>query len=252
MRWTTISSLVALCLLSATSCGGDESNSEESAALKQDGSRLAACFANADCKNDLVCYGASTSAMMATAGFCIERCEPDDPFAANAICPPILNHAATCSPQGQCRIDCTGTNNGNGKCPAGMECRDTDTSEMGVAFRCVRPIGTGRGAKKLWEECNPAKGDVECAAPHVCVPYGNGQNRRGYCSDTCMSDQECMAPAGATARPICAMQLEACSLDCTDGGSCPKGMQCIDTSPGEQVTQRCRFVPPDMMPATMP
>jgi hypothetical protein len=234
----------------AASCGGDESSPEEkSGSIKLDGSRLAGCFADADCKNDLVCYGAITESMMATAGFCTDRCDSSDPFAANAICPKILGQDATCSPEGECRIDCTGTGAGNGKCPSGMECRDVDQSEMGMAFRCTYPIGTGRGTKKLWDECNPARGDADCVAPHVCVPYGNGQNRRGYCSASCTMDGECMAPAGASARPLCAPQLEACSLDCIDGATCPKGMECIDTTPGDQVTMRCRYVPPQAMPA---
>ena len=251
MRRIKSSSLV-LCLTIAAGCGGDESS--EDSALKKDGSRLAGCFADADCKNNLVCYGANTSAMMATAGFCTDACEPDDPFAANAICPPILNQVATCSPEGECRIDCTGGGDGKGKCPSGMECRDLDSSEMGVAFRCVYTVGTGRGAKKLWEECNPARGSADCAAPDVCAPFGSGQNRRGFCAAPCTMDQECMAmaPAGATARPFCSESLEACSLDCTGGATCPKGMQCIDTSPGDQVTERCRYVPPETPPATMP
>jgi hypothetical protein len=253
MRWITLSSLVVLCLLAAASCGGDESSSEESASIKLDGSRLAGCFSDADCKNELVCYGAITSSMMATAGFCTDTCEPDDPFAAEALCPAILDQPAKCSPEGQCRVDCTGGGNGDGKCPSGMECRDADPNEMRVAFRCTYPIGTGRGMKKLWDECNPNRGDAECEAPNQCVPFGTGQNRRGFCSAPCTMDAECKAPAGATARPICAASLEACSLDCTDGGTCPKGMECIDTTPGQQVTQRCRYVPPmTMSPSDMP
>jgi hypothetical protein len=241
-----------LCSILATSCGGDESSSEEANVIKRDGSRLAGCFTDADCKNGLVCYGAITESMMATAGFCTDACQADDPFAANAVCPKILDQPASCSPEGQCRVDCTGGGNGNGKCPSGMECRDIDTSEMGVAFRCAYPIGAGRGAKKLWDECSPAHGDADCESAQVCVPFGTGQNRRGYCSAPCTMDGECKAPAGASARPICAASLEACSLDCTDGATCPKGMECVNTTPGNQVAMRCRYVPPQAMPATMP
>jgi hypothetical protein len=254
MRWITTSSLVVLCWMMVASCGGDEPSSEKSESIKLDGSRLAGCFSNADCKNELVCYGAITNSMMATAGFCTNACDADDPFAAEAICPAILDQPASCSPEGQCRVDCTGGGNGNGKCPSGMECRDTDPDGMRVAYRCTYPIGTARGTKKLWDECNPAHGAADCATPNECVPFGTGQNRRGYCSAPCTNDGECMAPAGATARPICAASLEACSLDCSAGATCPKGMECIDTTPGEQVTQRCRYVPaqataPSDMPA---
>jgi hypothetical protein len=243
------------------SCGGDDgdgddTSSETSSAVKLDGSRLSGCFANADCKNGLVCYGAITSSMMATAGFCTDACNADpseDPFAKGNLCPDIANQAASCSPEGQCRVDCTGGGNGDGKCPSGMECRDTDPSDMRVAFRCAYPIGTAKGAKKLWDECNPAHADADCASPNVCVAFGTGQSRRGFCSAPCTMDGECSAPAGATARPLCATSLDACSLDCADGASCPNGMECIDTTPGDQVTMRCRFVPAGtMQPADMP
>ena len=250
MRWITTSSFVVLCGMMTASCGGDEEpSSEKAGAVKLDGSRLAGCFADSDCKNGLVCYGQNTESMMAAAGFCTDACEPDDPFAANALCPKILGQDASCSPEGECRIDCTGSGAGNGKCPSGMECRDVDTSEMGMAFRCTYPIGTGRGSKKLWDECSPARGDVDCETPNVCVSFGSGQNRRGYCSAPCTMDVECKPPAGTSARPICAASLEACSLDCTDGGTCPKGMECVDTTPGDQVAMRCRYVPPQAMPA---
>jgi hypothetical protein len=257
MRWTTISCFAVLCLGVVVSCGGDdESTREEPAkagAIKMDGSKLAGCFADSDCKNGLVCYGQTTTSMMATAGFCTDACDPDDPFAKNAICPAISNQMASCSPEGECRLDCTGGGNGDGKCPANMECRDLDASMMN-AFRCVYPVGTGRGSKKPWEECNPDRGDADCGAPNVCVAFGSDEAQRGFCSAPCTMDAECMPPAGVTARPLCATQLDACSLDCTDGASCPQGMECVDTTPGNQVSMRCRFVPAGtMQPAgTMP
>jgi hypothetical protein len=260
MRWIKVSSFVCLCWMVVASCGGDDDDtgSEMSSAIKLDGSRLAGCLASADCKNDLVCYGAITSSTMATAGFCTDACNADptaDPFAAGNLCPDISGQAASCSPEGQCRIDCTGGGSGDGKCPTGMECRDTDPNEMRMTFRCAYPIGTKAAGsrKKLWDECNPAHVDADCESPNICVASGTGQNRRGFCSAPCTMDGECSAPSGATARPLCAASLEACSLDCADGASCPRGMDCIDTTPGDQVTMRCRFVPPGtMQPADMP
>jgi hypothetical protein len=253
MRWITTASFVVMgSMIAAGSCGGDDdepkSESEQSSSIKTDGSRLAACFATADCKEGLLCYGVVTDATMATAGFCTDACTSDDPFAADAICAPIKDQAATCSPDGQCRVDCTGGGSGDGKCPSGMECRDTDPSEMRMTFRCAYPIGTGRGKKKLWEECNPARGSGDCASPNECVPYGMGQNRRGYCSAPCEMDSECEAPAGATARPLCAAQLGACSLDCADGATCPNGMECINTGGANMMTLRCRYVPAGAAP----
>ena len=251
MRWYTTSTWVVVMGWSLiASCGGDEDTGSESSGVKLDGSRLAGCFASADCKEGLVCYGANTNSMDATAGYCTDRCNADpeeDPFSPQNRCAPIDGQAATCSGQGQCRVDCTGKGEGDGKCPRGMECRDVDADEMRVAWRCAYPVGTARGNTKLWAECKPSRGDSDCAAPNVCVGFGNGQSARGFCSAPCTMDAECVAPGGVSARPLCAPSLEACSLDCVDGGSCPGGMECIDTSPGETVTMRCRFVPPDAM-----
>lgn len=250
MRWYTTSILVGSICLAAVSCGGDEEKRDDATStVKLDGSRLSGCFASSDCKGDLTCYGAITNSMMATAGYCSDPCNPDpdeDPFSPRNICPPIDKMSASCSPMGQCRIDCTGGGMGDGECPAGMECRDVDASDMGVAWRCGYPIGTGRGKAKLWAECDPRHGDADCDAPNVCIAFGNGQNRRGFCSAPCTNDAECSAPSGVSARPLCAPSLEACSLDCVDGATCPNGMECIDATPGQTVTMRCRFVPPNM------
>ncbi|HKU44334.1 MAG TPA: hypothetical protein VJR89_39515 [Polyangiales bacterium] len=238
-------SLTVCQLICAAGCGSDES-SEMSGALKRDGSKLAACFSDADCKNDLICYGQITDSMMATAGFCTAACNVDpreDPFAPGNLCEDIEKLKASCSPEGECRVDCTGSGKGDGPCPSGMVCRDTDPSDMRVALRCAYPIGMGRGAKQSWEECSPTHGDADCSAPNVCVPFGNGANRRGFCSAPCTMDGECKAPNGVNARPLCAPQLEACSLDCTDGATCPAGMQCVDTTGGDTPAMRCRFVP---------
>jgi hypothetical protein len=45
--------------------------------------------------------------------------------------------------------------------------------------------------------------------------------------------------------------LDYCSLDCADGATCPQGMECVDTTPGNQVTMRCRFVPAGAMQPAM-
>lgn len=232
-------------------CGSDDDDSSDrepsgskSSSIKSDGSRLAGCFGDSDCKNDLTCYGADTDSMTATAGFCIEKCNYDDPFVKEHNCPDIDKVAAVCSADSQCRIDCTGSGKGDGKCPASMECRDADPTDM-TAYRCLYPVGTNRGTKKAWEECNPNHGDADCAAPNTCVPFGSGENVRGYCSAPCMNESECSAPDGVTARPLCPATLDACSLDCTDGATCPAGMDCVDTTPGNQTTMRCRFAPPN-------
>lgn len=247
MRWTMCVGFLVMSSLIGVSCGGDEESSEKPATagpVKLDGSKLSGCFADSDCKNGLVCYGEDTNSMTAAAGFCTDACQTDDPFAAGNVCAAINGFAAACSPEGECRIDCTGSGKGDGKCPANMECRDADPREMETVYRCLYPIGTGRGKTRDWAECKPARGDADCASPNVCVASGMGQNQRGYCSAPCTNDAECSAPAGVTARPLCAATLDACSLDCADGASCPAGMECIDTAPGQQVTMRCRFAPP--------
>jgi hypothetical protein len=230
-------------------CGSDESPERGAArntsAVKTDGSRLAACFGSSECDEGLVCYGADTEAETGTAGFCIERCSTGMGMSeAPASCPDILGQPAGCSPQGQCRIDCTGGGNGDGKCPKELECRDVDAREDVTAYRCVYPVGTGAGTKKTWEECNPDHGDADCADGNVCVPFGNGRNQRGYCAARCERVAQCLPAAGATARVLCAPMLGACSLDCSaEGSTCPKGMECVNTSGGMVSTPRCRFVP---------
>jgi hypothetical protein len=242
---TTI--VAVCCWMGVAGCGGGDEPSEERAStgIDFDGAKLSGCFASSDCKGGLVCYGATRTSMDATAGYCTDACQNDDPFAPGAICPELEKFAQTCSPDGQCRIDCTGSGAGDGKCPGSLECRDVDPREEETAFRCAYPVGTGRGNTKLWAECSPAHGDADCAAPNVCVAFGSGGAARGFCSAPCTANEECTAPGGATAVPICAPSLQACSLDCTGGASCPNGMQCIDTSPGQAVTERCRFVPPE-------
>jgi hypothetical protein len=50
----------------------------------------------------------------------------------------------------------------------------------------------------------------------------------GFCTNLCLIDDECMAPTGGNAVPICRVgsQSTHCALDCSDGLTCPDTMTC--------------------------
>ena len=114
--------------------------------VPSDGEALSLCYDDADCKGEgLGCYAAFGT----VAGFCSEKCEKDED------CEPIGGAAASCSPEKLCRVDCSGKDGeGDGACPANMECRDLfdpsvviagEQSEPGLIsiWRCGYPVQAG-------------------------------------------------------------------------------------------------------------
>jgi hypothetical protein len=215
---------------------GDGDASAPLVALPADGNRLSVCYEAADCNgDDLTCYLPDSL----VPGFCTDDCNEDKD------CPAVEGLAATCSPDGQCRIDCAGKGKGDGKCPKDMECRDVFDGILGPAsYKCVYPEGSGSRVSAKYERCDPKHEDGDCKDKLACfVPsaFGSGSGP-GYCAPTCKEAKDCSVPGGASAVPAC--EAEHCTLDCSGAGAtCPAGMNCrdVDESPLSEM-YRCRFI----------
>lgn len=230
---------LGLVLLVCGGCAETGSGRSPGTGASMDGSRLSICYSSEDCTEEgLVCYGAMLSGPEAGAGFCTQSCTED------ADCDPIGGMTATCAPTlGQCRVDCTGSGSGDGRCPEGMTCRDADPREDQVAPRCMYPAGTGSEmAAGEWGRCDPTHGDLDCAGELTCVASGFEETSSGYCATSCDADEQCAAPAGSGTIALCPGILGACSLDCAGANStCPQGMQCVEVfSIGDPIL-RCRY-----------
>lgn len=216
--------------------------------LPYSGELLSLCYQNADCKGaGLGCYAAFGT----VAGFCSAKCEKD------GDCKPIGGVVATCSPEGLCRVDCSGKDdNGDGACPTNMRCRDVfdpsvvvagEESEPGLIsiWRCGYPVHAGSNRVELYQECDldhgsgDCKGELLCHAPSSAL--GSPANP-GYCAQACESQAQCTVPSGATSVAVCTEG--ACELDCAAAGAtCPSGMNCRQVGgPISEVRHRCRFV----------
>jgi hypothetical protein len=59
----------------------------------------------------------------------------------------------------------------------------------------------------------------------------------GFCTNFCMSDDECSAPTGGNAMPFCREASESthCAIDCGGGLTCPDGMSCEPVDSGEEL-----------------
>ena len=236
-------------LLTAATCiyacaEESQGSTREQQAIAPVTAQLALCFTDEECLAGLVCYGPGLGEPAGDAGYCTQGCMAD------ADCEPMEGMAATCAPGGQCRVDCTGSGQGDGPCPSGTVCRDADPREEELAYRCMFPEGTGAGFEPEWAQCNPEHGDADCADGRTCTDSASGSDRLGYCATPCEGDDSsgCIAPAGVTAVPLCASFYSICSLDCSAAGStCPPGMQCVDAGWGDQVAMRCRYLAADTM-----
>jgi hypothetical protein len=142
---------------------------------------------------------------------------------------------------GVCRIECEGEDDTS--CPDLMVCVETSPN----SFRCAYPEAgepePGSQDVPLWEPCS-ASG--ECVDGLICYPsLGGGQggpgggdfNLGGFCTQPCESDDECTeeAPSGDI-DPSCGSS-GGCRFDCSDGGECPDGMECVE----QAGTARCLY-----------
>ncbi len=216
--------------------------------LPFNGEALSLCYEGDDCKgSSLGCYAAFGK----VAGFCSAKCEKDDD------CKPIGGVAASCSPEKLCRVDCSGKDDeGDGACPANMECRDFfdasvvvsgEQSEPGLIsiWRCGYPVHAGTNSVEAYGACDLNHGNGDCKGELLChAPSStlNSAKNPGYCTQGCDSKAQCTVPAGATSVAVC--EEGACELDCgAAGASCPSGMNCREFGgPISEVRHRCRFI----------
>jgi hypothetical protein len=205
-----------------------------------DGTQLAECTDSDECTEGRVCY--QTGAQLGN-GYCTEACGSDEDCAA-------LGDQYTCNAmggggggmQGRCRIECDGPDDTS--CPELMSCVEVGQGE----FRCIYPEQEpGAQAAALWEACS---NNGDCVEGLVCYgaggfggqqggPGGGGQgNDRGFCTQPCSEQADCTEPApSGDIEPTCG--TSACRFDCSEGGTCPDGMECA--SQGGGGAERCLF-----------
>jgi len=226
--------------------------------LPKDGDQLAVCASGVDCNMGLDCYNTAGPSQ----GFCTKVCATDDD------CKGVSGGAYTCQlPQGVCAIKCTGTDDTN--CPAQMACQQIGggggfgtggfggppfgtggfgggTGGVGAPapaanFQCTYPEGAGIVKAAAWEPCMSMT-SADCKTGAVCSGIGANQGGSGYCSPTCMTNDDCTAkPASGAIMPTCvsatgsfggAPQMR-CVLDCaSNSDGCPTGMSCVTPMTG--------------------
>jgi hypothetical protein len=229
--------------------------------LPKDGNQLAVCTSGVDCNMGLDCYNTAGPSQ----GFCTKVCGSDDD------CKGLSGGTYACQmPQGACAITCAGADDAS--CPAQMTCQQIGagfggfgsggfgagfgtggfgggpfgtggfgggTGGVGAApaasFQCTYPDGAGITKAAAWGECTSMT-SADCESGAVCSGITASPSGTGYCSPTCMSDDDCSAkPASGAITPTCiaaggfggAPQMR-CVLDCTTNtDGCPSGMSCV-------------------------
>jgi hypothetical protein len=223
--------------------------------LPMDGNQLASCETGIDCNKGLDCYNPQGPAQ----GFCTKAgCMSDDD------CKGLTGGTYTCATNGQCVIDCMGTDDDS--CPDQMAC--VQTSGGGgpggggggmPVYHCTYPEGAGVMKQPLWGKCTSFT-SVDCDTDLTCSGLGFGMmggTTPGYCAESCMTADDCTKPKTGAIEPTCVasgfggggqmgggMQMMHCALDCaTNTDGCPDGMTCI-MNPGFMgmgATSRCGY-----------
>jgi hypothetical protein len=172
-----------------------------------------ACDTDADCSAGLVCYGSGF-------GYCAQPCQE------NSDCIDVDGVDFTCSPNDHaCRVDCSEAGT-DGVCPQGLTC-----FAFGDEGRCLPPGADGTSDRDLFEPCDLANGDDDCADGLFC--YRSADSRvdgPGYCTRDC-----------AGRGPVCGDMDESpavlechesrCRFTCTEA-PCPDGMTCEEIGRG--------------------
>lgn len=142
-------------------------------------------------------------------------------------CYPIPGRNGAPSTQSVCVDDCTQA--------AATTCRNNTECESDscVSGHCA-PCQGGYACSASLKTCQiipqpnygPCTFTAQCPSMTNCINFGNGQ---GLCLPPCTTDQQC--PAGGTATPKCALDLndgsKVCALDCSASGSvCPTDTAC--------------------------
>jgi hypothetical protein len=234
---------------------GGSTGGEPVMPLPMDGNQLASCETGIDCNKGLDCYNPQGPAQ----GFCTKAgCMSDDD------CKGLTGGTYTCAMNGQCVIDCMGTDDDS--CPDQMACVQTGTTGGGggpggggtPVYHCTYPEGAGVAKQPVWGKCMSLM-STDCETDLVCSGLGFSMTgtTSGYCAEMCESADDCTKPKTGAIEPTCVasgfggggpmgggMQMMHCTLDCaTNTDGCPDGMTCI-MNPGFMgmgATSRCGY-----------
>jgi len=193
-------------------------------ALPSDGEQLAVCFDTDACNgDDLVCVQFDSYQ-----GYCADDCSED------SDCPDIEGIEGTCDNNDRCVIDCVGDGEGDGECPASMECVLVTQAPLGdPPYRCQDPEAK---SGDVYDRCDADRGDADCKEDLSCEIFpGPTDARDSICAAGCMEDDDC-DDLGSDATPVCDLAplspLEGiCGLDCAEDDECPDGLTCLQVAP---------------------
>jgi len=209
-----------------------------------DGSQLAECTDSDECTEGRVCY--QTGPQVGN-GYCTEPCDEDmdcedlgELYTCNAM---DNGGGGGGGMDGECRIVCEDADDTS--CPELMSCVEVGGDE----FRCVYPPqDPGAQDAALWAACS---NNGDCVEGLVCYgtvggggggPPGQGGGDNGsFCTQPCEEQADCTeaAPSGDL-EPTCG--TSACRFDCSEGGTCPDGMECVSLGGGGGGgTARCLY-----------
>ena len=191
---------------------GSQPDAAPDAAAPTKGLLFDRCVSDDECSLGLVCYGSGP-------GHCAQPC------AESSDCVDVDGFEFSCSTNdGACRIDCT--DEGPDACPQGLVC----VARIAGEERCMLPREDGTGERGLFEPCDLAQGDDECADGLVC--YRSADSRidgPGYCTLECgRGESSCDDVSFSSTAIECAASV--CRFDCTED-ECPLGMACERLGP---------------------
>lgn len=120
--------------------------------------------------------------------------------------------------------DCAGLGYDAGVLACAPDCSSLDSSA------CVNDPQPGSG---LYSQCLQ---DADCPGLSGCATYteeGQVNPSDGFCTQLCSSNAQCSADVGGSATPLCNDSMNAfCQLDCSEGKTCPDGMECLELNVG--------------------
>lgn len=130
----------------------------------------------------------------------------------------------------------TGTTAPGDSTSTGNATTDADTSSGGNS-----ESSSGDPPPASYPPCENA--DPPCPEPYDQC-FGGGGGGGGWCTFSCMDAGECPEPSSGDAVPVCEgpMGNDVCMLDCSDGATCPDGMDCQGFGPMGQF-MRCTWPP---------
>ncbi len=131
----------------------------------------------------------------------------------------------------------SGASTGEGSGGSSTTAGPADSSEGGTTDGTggTDEEGSSGGAGPAYNECSS---DEDCVAPFTrCLqdPGGMGVPPINICTLDCTQDTDCPPPPSGSATATCEMPRMGdpwCALPCSNGESCPSGMDCVPIVPG--------------------